>query len=77
MHPTKQTHEMELSLYYSRVEPHIGHSLPRSKSSAALDHLKRHSTRYQYGLNSLSTPLSERCPRDQKVRVHMLQPEVP
>jgi hypothetical protein len=25
MHPTKQTQETKESLYYSRVEPHIGH----------------------------------------------------
>jgi hypothetical protein len=50
---------MELSLYYSRVEPPIGHSPPRTKSRAALDHLKRHSTRYRYTLNSISTHLRD------------------
>jgi hypothetical protein len=46
---------MELSLYYSRVEPHIGHLLPRSKSGAPSEYLKRHWTHMAYSLNSIST----------------------
>jgi hypothetical protein len=78
MHPTKQTHEMELSLYYSRVEPHMGHLQLRTKAPAAPDHLKWHSTRCQYSFSSISMPLSERCSRDQKVQgVHRVHIEVP
>jgi hypothetical protein len=70
--------ETKESLYHSRVEPHIGHLRPRSKSPAAPDHLNQHWTRLGYRLNSISMPLSERCPREQKVRGgYMLHIEVP
>jgi hypothetical protein len=47
---------MELSLYYSRVEPHIGRLLPRCEAPAALDHLKRHWTYMAYSSNSILMP---------------------
>jgi hypothetical protein len=78
MNRRKRTQEMELSLYYRGVEPHIGHPLPRTKASAALDHLNQHWTRLGYSFNSISIPFLEGCPRAQKVQgVHMLQIEVP
>jgi hypothetical protein len=53
---TKRTQEMELSLYYSRVESHIGHLLPRCEARAALDHLKWHWARLGYSFSSILMP---------------------
>jgi hypothetical protein len=78
MHRKKRTSESEECPYYSRVEPHIGHLLPRSKSQAPLEHLNQHWTRLGYRLNSLSMPPLEESFARQKVQgVHMLQIEVP
>jgi hypothetical protein len=68
---------MEESLYYSGVEPHMGHLQLRTKVPAAPDHLNQHWTRLGYSFNSISMPRSEGWSSDQKVQGGRVQSEVP